>query len=390
MLKHCLFAISGLLCITPVIFAAPYVPKSDAQVLEHLPFKANDSVARELAQMRQIWIREPTNLENAVKLAQRYYGLVSQEGDPRYLGYAQAALAHWWKMPTPPIEVQLLRAQLAQFRHEFAQALLDLDQILQRAPAHSEARILRAIINIVQARYDTARADCKLLKNSELIITGCEAMIDGLTGKANSAYTNLTGALARAQNSSKDELLWAQLRLTEIASRLNKPELVEGHFKQALDLGITDTFLLANYADFLLEQGRPEQVLSLLKGKTRSDSVLLRVVLAEHKLKASSFPANKANLEARYAAARMRSDTTHQAEEARFALHILNQPKQALQLAQENWKVQLEPRDAKIFLEAALAMKDPASAAPVLQWLSNNQLEEVNLQNIARQLKGTR
>ena len=40
----------GALGARPV--TAPYVPKSNAQVLERLPFKPNDPVARELARLR--------------------------------------------------------------------------------------------------------------------------------------------------------------------------------------------------------------------------------------------------------------------------------------------------------------------------------------------------
>ena len=50
--------------------------------------------------------------------------------------------------------------------------------------------------------------------------------------------------------------------------------------------------------------------------------------------------------------------------------------------------MQLEPRDARIFLEAALALKDPAAAQPVLQWLSNSRIEDRYLISRAAQLKG--
>ena len=77
----------------------------------------------------------------------------------------------------------------------------------------------------------------------------------------------------------------------------------------------------------------------------------------------------------------------HQQEEARFALHIQNDPKAALRLAQANWQVQLEPRDAQIFLEAALAARDPAAAKPVLRWLAESGIEDKRLRSLAQQLK---
>ncbi|MCU6434262.1 hypothetical protein LPB67_10815 [Undibacterium sp. Jales W-56] len=383
------FLIFGLLfCSATTSFGAAHIPASDATVLERLPFKPNDPVARELAQMRAELQRNPTSLEVAVKLAHRYYGMVGEEGDPRYLGYAQAALAPWWEMPRPPVEVQVLRAGLLQFRHDFSGAIADLDSILARNPRHPQARVLRAVIEIVQASYDQARTDCRALQGltSDLIAIGCEAMVDGLTGKVADAYTTLLGAYSSAKNVAPDVQLWVLTRLAELSQRQGKIALTETHFKQALALGISDTFLFAAYADFLLDQQRPAEVVALLKDKTRSDTLLLRLVFAERRLNLPAAKEREATLAARYVAAQLRGDTVHQQEEARFALQVQNNPKKALALAQENWKVQLEPRDARIFLEAALTLKDPHAAQPVLHWLANSRIEDAYLIRLGQQL----
>jgi Tfp pilus assembly protein PilF len=369
--------------------AAPYLPKSDAQILEKLPFKANDPIAKEMAQMRGQLQRNPNNLDIAVRLARRYYSLVAEEGDPRYLGYAQAALGPWWPLTQPPVSVLVLRASLAQFRHDFSSALRDLGQALERDPTNGQARVLRATIYIVQAHYAQARQDCQALHNvsSELIATGCEAMVDGLTGNAAMALAKLQTVLDRTPNAPPGEKLWVLLRLAEMAQRLGQNEIAENQFKQAISLGIQDTFLLAAYADFLLKQNRPAEVDIMLKEKLRSDTLLLRLVLAEYRLNKSSAKEKEATLEARYVAAQLRGDTVHQQEEAQFELKIKHNPKRALALAQENWKVQLEPRDAQIFLDSALALKNAAAAAPVLRWMEESHIEDRALQSTAQQLK---
>ena len=371
------------------VSAAPYLPASDAQVLEHLPFKPNDPVARELAQMRATLQRNPRDVVVAVRLGWRYFDLVAAEGDPRYLGYAQAALAPWWALPTPPLDVQVLRASLRQFRHDFPGALADLNQALEREPRHPRARSLRATIHIVQARYADAQRDCLALRSvaSELVALGCEAMVQGLTGHAAQAYAALNRMLAQQTAATPEERLWVDTRLAEMAQRLGRNDAAEAHFKQALALGITDTFLLAAYADFLLDHGRAQEVVKLLQDKTRSDTLLLRLVFAEHALKLPSATARATTLADRFSAAQMRGDTVHQQEEARFALHIQHDPKRALVLAQANWQVQREPRDARIFLEAALAAKDPVAAQPVLRWLSESGIEDAYLIGLAQQLK---
>lgn len=378
-----------LFCSATTASAAAHIPASDATVLERLPFKPNDPVARELASMRGELQRNPRNLAVAVKLARRYYGMVGEEGDPRYLGYAQAALAPWWDMPEPPIEVQVLRAGLAQFRHDFAGALVDLGKVLERDPRHTQARVLRAVIQIVQARYELASADCRALDHltSELIVIGCEAMVDGLTGKVDAAYATLDKAYIAAKNVPPDVQLWVLTRLAELSQRQGKTAAAEAHFKQALALGIPDTFLLAAYADFLLDQQRPVEVVALLKDKIRSDTLLLRLVFAERILNLPAAKEREVTLAARYVAAQLRGDTVHQQEEARFALQVQHDPKKALRLAQENWKVQLEPRDARIFLEAALALNTPGAAQPVLQWLDSSHIEDRKLMALGQQLK---
>jgi tetratricopeptide (TPR) repeat protein len=384
-----LLVVLCIFCNTSSAIAAPYVPAADTQVLERLPFKPNDPLARQLAQMRAELQRNPRDVLVAVRLARRYYELVAAEGDPRYLGYAQAALAPWWDMPVPPIEVQVLRAGLRQFRHDFSGALTDLNSVIERNPRHSQARSLRAMIHIVQARYSQARADCQALRSSGTysIAVGCEAMVDGLTGNAASAYQNLRQALGRESIADPGEKLWVLTRLAELAQHQGQTDNAESHFKQGLALGMADTFLLAAYADFLLDQKRPAEVVAMLKDKTPSDTLLLRLVLAERLMNLPTAKRREAILAARFAAAQLRGDTVHQQEEARFALHVQNNPRKALILAQENWKVQLEPRDARIFLEAALAVKDPVAARPVMQWLDDSRFESRHLTALAQQLK---
>jgi hypothetical protein len=372
--------------------AAPYLPKSDDQVLERLPLRPNDPVAREMLQLRNQLRADPRNVNVATALARRYYEMVAEEGDPRYLGYAQAALAPWWDLPEPPVEVQVLRAGLAQFSHNFSGALADLSSVLARDPRNAQARALRATIHIVQARYREASADCAALRDvtSELIATGCGAMVDGLTGKLDAAHQRLADALARHPDASAPEKLWVLIRLAEMAQRQERALQAESYFRQAVGLGITDTFLLAAYADFLLDHKRYGEVVAMLKDKTPSDGLLLRLVLAETRMKLPSAADRAAVLAARYHAAQLRGDTVHQQEEARFRLEVNGDARNALALAQENWKVQKEPRDARILLEAALAAGAPAAAAPVVQWLKDSRIEDQRLLDLAASLRGAR
>ena len=72
----------------------------------------------------------------------------------------------------------------------------------------------------------------------------------------------------------------------------------------------------------------------------------------------------------------------HLREEARFTLHLLNDPNAALKLARENWAVQKEPADIRIQLEAALAAHEAASVETAQAWLKETGLEDFQLDRL--------
>jgi hypothetical protein len=110
-----------------------------------------------------------------------------------------------------------------------------------------------------------------------------------------------------------------------------------------LSLGLRDGYVLGAYADFLLDTGRPQEVQALLQDEVRIDPLLLRLALAEQRLGMPSLAKHISDLSERFAMSRLRSDTSHRREEARFVLHLLNQVPNALRLAEANWSVQREP-----------------------------------------------
>jgi hypothetical protein len=171
-----------------------------------------------------------------------------------------------------------------------------------------------------------------------------------------------------------------------MALRQGKDELAERHFKAGLALGVTDGFILAAYADFLLDHGRPAEVLPLLRDWERSDVLLLRLALAEQAAKLPAAAAHIAMMKERFDASAMRGDKLHLQEEARFHLYLLNDPPGALRLAEENYRTQREPRDARILLEAALAAKRPQAAQAALDWLRASGYEDPLYARLAQQL----
>ena len=374
-------------------FAAPantaYLPSSDDQVLARVPARNTDPRARELLALRLAWRQQPTDVNAAVQLASRYFDEVAAEGDPRYVGYAQATLQPWWAQAEPPAAVRVLRAQVLQFDHQFALALADLDGALRVQPDLGRAWAWRTAILMVQADYKEARRSCERMApySTALIAAGCLAQVDAVTGRAAAAASALRNALARHADATAAERLWCLTRLAETEERLGNAAAAEAAFKAALALAVPDVYLQAAYADFLLDQGRAADVLALLKGRGRADVLLLRQALAAKATSDAQAPALAQELAARFAAARQRGDTSHQKEESRFVLALQGNAQQALVLAQQNFAVQREPADARILLQAALAARNAAAAGPALAWLAASGVESQVLQALATQLK---
>lgn len=373
-------------------WAQPRTPVADSEVLARVPPRAQDPAARELAALRAAWRRDPADAGSATALARHCIGLFPTDGDPRHLGCAQAALGRWWAQPEAPPDVRTLRAVVLQFSHRFDAALADLDAVHAVDPQSHEAWLWRAAILMVQARHAEARQACAkaVPLTTPLAAAGCVAQVDAATGAAQAAAAALREALARhgePGRSSAAERVWALTRLAEIEERLGRAQAAEAAYREALALDARDFYLLAAYADFLLDQGRPAEVRSLLAGRERVDVLLLRLALAAHRLRDPAAAQHQRELAARFDAARRLGDALHEKEEARFLLEIAGDARRALELARHNFTVQREPADARVLLEAALAARDKAAAEPALAWLAASRIEAPRLQGLADQLR---
>jgi tetratricopeptide (TPR) repeat protein len=381
---------SLLLAVAPVAGSAePFVPASDAAVLERLSW-AGDPLLGDLREQRAALAQDPGDLEIALPLATAYVQLGRREADPRYDGYAQAALAPWWDLAEPPIPVLVLRATLKQRQHDFDSALADLDRVLARSRLHPQAWLTKATILGVQGEADRALASCASLAGrvEAVVEVACAAAAYGLGGRAQDGYRLLQDVLGRSRHAGPEIRVWALTILAELAAQQGDGRRAETHFQTALAVDLRDPYLLGAYADFLLDEGRAADALALLEDETRIDPLLLRLALAEQRLGDAALREHTAVLQARFDAARRRGDSVHLREEARFTLHLLDRPGEALEVARRNWATQREPADARILLEAALAAGEPAAAQPVLDWLDRTGLEHVRIEALVDRLAG--
>jgi tetratricopeptide (TPR) repeat protein len=382
--------IFALVCgLSAVAQAAPYIPASGQQVVETVP-RRGDPLQQEVRRLRSQLNANPTNVTLAATVARRYIALARSETDPRYLGYAQAALQPWWQQAAPPADIRLLRATLLQSTHQFTPALADLRGVLAADPRNPQAWLTQATVQTVQGDYAGATASCARVSalSIDLAAITCLANVGTVTGKAVTSERLLDLTLERSPNAPAELKVWALTLLAEMAQRRGDASAAETRFRQALAMSPRDSYLQGAYADLLLEQNRAADVLTLLQGQDRIDALLLRRALAlQQSGQRNAMQADIRELAARFDAAGQRSDTVHQREQARFELWLRHDVPTALALARKNWAVQKEPADIRIYLEAAVQARDAAAAKPVTDWITTHGTEDVAATRLLRQLK---
>jgi Tfp pilus assembly protein PilF len=371
----------------PAAVAAPYLPQNGQQVVETLPPRASSELQRLRAQLSAT----PRDVTLAVTLAQRYIAQGRADSDPRYFGYAQAALAPWWQQPTPPAAVRLLRATLLQNSHRFAPALADLDALTSADPGNAQAWLTRATVQTVRGDYAAALASCARLSTltDQLSAITCLAGVRANSGQLAASERLLGVALERGSDGDKSVQVWALTLQAELAARRGDADQAERRYRQAMAWAPLDSYLLGSYADLLLDRGRHADVAVLLQPHRRIDSLLLRYALALQGQggRGAELAAANAELQARFEAGRLRGDTVHQREQARFELLLRGRPQAALALAQQNWQVQKELADVRILLASAAGVGDVRAAQAALNWVRINRMEDVALAALVRQLE---
>lgn len=354
----------------------PYVPTDDAVVLQTVP-SITDPRIRTLEELRRQLAAEPHDQGRAVKLSEAYLDFGRDTGDARYLGRAEAILEPWLALSPVPIPILLVHATILQSRHQFAQARGQLQSILQRDADNAQAWLTLASVDIVQGQFNAARRACAhLLDSSNALLPGaCLSSLNAVSGRAHNAYHVLSVLWPQARAESPAVQSWIQGILADSAKYQGASAEADQHFRAALQLSPGDNFLLSDYADFLLDQGRAQAALDLVKEYSQSDTSFLRQVYAEERLGSPRAGADAAQMQARFAALETRGTYAYRREEAGFELRVQHHPHRALELALENWTVQRAPEDMQVLLAAALAAGEPSAAKPALEQLASNHLQ---------------
>ncbi len=364
-----------LLGVGTSALATPFIPANESQVLAELPPGARHSAdsVRELAAQR---------LDVALSLAQLNIARARALGDMRFLGYAETILDPWIRRPSPSAQALVLHATVLQSRHAFDASLVELDHALTLRPKDAQAWLTRATVLRVLGRFSEALDSCQRLSESadEALVTLCVQSLRGLNGHLEQAYSALVALTPSGL--TPEARAWRASELGEMAGRRGDDQAAERWFTEGLSLAPGDLYMRAAKADVLLRHGRTQEVLDLLKGHEASETMLLRIATAQRALHDPAEPAAAEALASAFEVEAQRGDEVHRREQARFLLDIEDRPKQALEVALQNWRTQREPEDLLILCRAARAAHQPEAADAALQFARANHVEDARLRAI--------
>lgn len=368
---------------------APYLPRSEAVVLQAVP-PAADPAIRRVEALRTRVAADRGDLAAAEELARAYIDFGRRVGDAHYAGYAEAVIAPFLARAVPPAGALVIQATILQYRHEFAKARELLGKAVAQQPANAQAWLTLATLDLVQGDYRAAAAHCAQVAKHGGYSLGlaCAASLRLHTGQAAQATALLSPLDGDAPGVTPEFKAWIQGLLAEAAERVGDWKRAEAHYRKALRDAPGDNFLLVAYADLLLDRGREREVLDLLAAYSDSDTAFLRLALAHAALATPEAARYRWTMAARFEGYAQRGSEVFGREHARYLLHVARQPRSALVAAQRNWAVQREPWDARILLEAAAAAGEPAAAEPVIAFLAQSGFTDPHIDTLVRMLAG--
>lgn len=354
---------------TQLLYAAPFTPDNDQQILETLPA---DSPAPRYSNADDFLSNKPTvSPEQTSQLLQRAY----LQGDPRALGQARAQLD---QSTDQSVETTMLRARALQSDHKFDEAKALLQQILVQDPANADALLTLSSLLVVQGQFDDALSYCHKLEDNALRVyqLACIAQTQSMAGQLTEAKQTLNGLASIAPGLDDSTARWIYLIQADVALRSQYAVLA----KQVFALMDTETVpALMARADWLLSQAKYKEVRDLLQNHKDKDSLLLQLIAAQRQLGDPEATKNLALMKERIDVWQLRQEKAHLREQASYAL-LAKHTDVALELARENWQQQRETADITLYVTAALAANSQPDIERLTQFIKDSHFEYPTLE----------
>ena len=364
-----------LFCMAALASAAPYTPGGDHVVLARLPQVPATLQAPS----------PPSDLSAALALARSQIDYASAQGDPRFLGYAEATLAPFSQDMSSPA-ANLLMARIEQQRHQFARARHRLTRLLEQSPNQGQAWLMLANIDRVQGRLDEARQACQAASRTlpPTTVLLCQARVQAITGQREQAYRTLQALASSPAAPQGKSAQWLNTLSAEIALQQGRLELATEHLRDALQQAPDDPYLRYLQSDLWLASNQAQAVIRDLTNWQDREGALLRLAIAGQRLEHPQAQAWRQDYRAHMAADQDTGRQRHLREHARFLLEVESDPQGALTLARENWQQQRELADLRLLHASAMAADDQATLSQLQAFVDRYQVADAQLTQPAK------
>ncbi|MEM8815555.1 MAG: hypothetical protein AAGE85_06990 [Pseudomonadota bacterium] len=286
----------------------------------------------------------PTATHDAVRPLIRAF---RESGDDAHLDAA-------WALIEPDLEAHDVdtatlvdAAMVAQSRHDFELALELVDRALAKRPHLDSAWLLRASIELVRGRIDSALDACRKLRRvAAMTAVTCRSRVAIAQGRNETALRQMTAVLAhvRRDDAYADGLAWSFSVAGDAAADLDT-KLAASLYGNSLDLA-ESTQVRSALVDVLLRADRLDDAkAALASGSAALPLTVRRMIVAKRENRDAEIAHEIARADRRFRHWIAHEDWLHAREMARFYLDVLPRPALAQQLARVNLAQQREAED---------------------------------------------
>jgi tetratricopeptide (TPR) repeat protein len=390
-------AVSATAAATTAGGTPPFRPADPGFVVAELPggsSRARDGFARQLALSR-------SDPQLAAQLADALLEQARLSAQPQLYGRAESVLAPWIARPAVPAPLLILEANILQQRHEFAAAIELVDRAIAQDPRSGQARLMRANVHVVTGDYEHARPDCAWLLGAGEQWTGsvCIAQVLGSTGQLERARAllerltagdaaGLSGQRQIGHGPTAEVFSWTLSVRADLALRAGALPEAQDLLTRAVALAPASDYTRLALADVLIARNQLAEAVNLLDTTRPSVGVVLRRAIAQSRTHEGHAQDSLAELKERLTVSAQRGERTHLREETRLALEFPHDGadgrQAALALARDNFNVQRETEDVRLFARAVVVARDPAALATLKEWLHHSRYQDIVVDQLLR------
>lgn len=318
----------------------------------------------------------------AAALARRYIELARSRREPRYFGRAAAVLQPWLARERATSELRVLEADLRQQAHDFDGARALLDSVLAADARNEPARALRGSIRLVTGDFSSAQRDCAWLvggaRSADHRVIGAACLAGALAGHgdARRALALLAPFAAGSDEVAPAAGAYAAAVRGELHERLGDRRSAETQYRYALSLDPNDDATRAALADLLLAAGHAAEARAVLMIERPSLALLVRQVRttdAGELARATRLAREVLDVAAN------RGDPGHDREAALLARDGDRDLPRALELARQNFSLQKQLIDVRLYAELARAVGSRSDLEALRQWRAATKFDDATL-----------